>query len=143
MEVLMARYEDDFLKEFRRMQSRLNAMLGGGTSRPATGKIFIPPGDVYETQDSFFICLEVAGADRSTLEVIVRDRTLFLSGERKLKAPAHAKVHQMEIDCGHFHKAFELPCAVKEENIRSRYEDGMLIIEFEKPETCKIEVKPK
>ena len=137
----MTRSEDDFFREFRRIQSRLNTMLHGGTSRPATGKIFIPPGDVYETGSAFFICLEVAGADRSALEVIVRDKTLFISGKRKLKVPAGARVHQMEIDCGHFHKAFELPCVVKEDAIQSRYEDGMLIIEFLKPETCKIEVQ--
>lgn len=137
----MGRLQDDLLREVRRMQSRMNAMMHGVSPRPATGKIFIPPGDVYETDKAFWICLDVAGVDKNDMEILLKDRVLFISGRRRLKAPAGARVHQMEIDCGAFHKAFELPCAVKAEAVATRYEDGLLIIEIPKPETCQIEVQ--
>jgi HSP20 family protein len=138
----MAGFEDEFFREFRRMQARMNALLSGVATRHAlpSGAYFSPPGDLVETETTFVVCLEVAGVDSEDIEVLLRDRHVFISGRRKVKVPPQARVHQMEIDFGEFRKVIELPCPVREDGITSRYEKGMLIIEFPKHEACKIDV---
>ncbi|MHC5036200.1 MAG: Hsp20/alpha crystallin family protein [Planctomycetota bacterium] len=140
----MAGIEEEFFREFQRMQARMNAMFSGAAARPTLpgSGAFVPAADLCETETSFLVCVEIAGVKSEDVEILVRGRTVFLSGERKAKAPSGARVHQMEIDFGPFRKAIELPIPIeREEDVKSRYEDGMLILEFAKPPTRKVEVK--
>ncbi len=138
----MASFEDDFLREFSRMRAHMNALFSETGMRPASkpGRSFTPPVDVYETQEGLCVCMEIAGMKPEDLQVRLKGRLLSIEGRRRTPSPGGARVHHMEIDVGRFRRVVELPAPVDEGNIQSRYENGLLVLHFQRPAVRRVEV---
>ncbi|MCX7755690.1 MAG: Hsp20/alpha crystallin family protein [Anaerolineales bacterium] len=93
--------------------------------------VWHPPTDIYETEDSLVVKMEIAGMRDEDLEVAVQGNILMISGSRSdtLERKAY---HQMEIPFGRFSVGIELPVLVNMENANAEYKDGFLTIQFPK-----------
>jgi HSP20 family protein len=98
-----------------------------------------PPTDVYETDASFIVRLEVAGMRQSDFSIDVEDNFLIISGVRS-ESPERRTYHQMEIRFGEFSTAIELPAGADVSKAQADYEDGFLNVVMPKikPTTLKI-----
>jgi HSP20 family protein len=90
-----------------------------------------PPTDVYETEVSFVVRVEVAGMSESDFTIQVDGRMLVVSGTRP-DPQERRSYHQMEIRFGEFSSSVELPLGVDTEHAEADYEDGFLTIIFPK-----------
>jgi len=90
-----------------------------------------PPTDVYETEKSIIVKMEIAGMRDEDLEAVVQDNLLLISGSRSDLTERKA-YHQMEIPFGKFSVGIELPAQVNTENATAEYKDGFLTIELPK-----------
>ncbi|HKG52713.1 MAG TPA: Hsp20/alpha crystallin family protein [Anaerolineales bacterium] len=86
-----------------------------------------PPTDVYETENSCVIKLEIAGMKDEDFEVAFENNILMISGNRPDLNERRA-YHQMEIRFGKFEIAVEIPVKVDMENATAEYKDGFLVI---------------
>src|SRR5215216_2523186 len=86
-----------------------------------------PPTDVYETEKSCVIKLEIAGMKDEDFEVAFENNILMISGNRPDLNERRA-YHQMEIRFGKFEIAVEIPVKVNMENATAEYKDGFLVI---------------
>jgi len=86
-----------------------------------------PPTDVYETEKSCVIKLEIAGMKDEDFEVAFENNILMISGNRPDLNERRA-YHQMEIRFGKFEIAVEIPVKVDMENATAEYKDGFLVI---------------
>jgi len=86
-----------------------------------------PPTDVYETENSCVIKLEIAGMKDDDFEVAFENNILMISGNRPDLNERRA-YHQMEIRFGKFEIAVEIPVKVNMENATAEYKDGFLVI---------------
>ena len=86
-----------------------------------------PPTDVFETDASFIVRLEVAGMRQSDFTIDVEDNFLVISGVRS-ESPEHRIYHQMEIRFGEFNTAIEIPAGADVSKADADYEDGFLNI---------------
>src|SRR5512136_1989202 len=86
-----------------------------------------PPTDVYETEDSITIKVEVAGMREADFTISLVDRTLTIRGIRQDTSERRA-YHQMEIAFGEFHTEVELPYQVISDKVVATYRDGFLRI---------------
>jgi HSP20 family protein len=86
-----------------------------------------PPTDVYETDGSFVIRVEVAGMNEADINIQVNDNTLIVSGFR-LDSQDRRAYHQMEIRFGEFSTSVELPHGVDTQHADADYKDGLLTI---------------
>jgi HSP20 family molecular chaperone IbpA len=96
-------------------------------------RLWRPPTDVYETEDSIRIQVEVAGMEKADFAVVLEGRELRVSGIR----PDHSErrvYHQLEIHTGEFLTQVDLPCEVSQKNIHAHYRDGFLTVEL--PKEC-------
>ena len=110
---------------------------------------FEPPTDVYETEESVVVRLEIAGlrGNSSEIAVEIQDDLLTVSGERVDPAGgAGCRYEQMEIQTGPFQRTVHLPGPVDETGAVARYDDGFLVIRLPKrpvtpsgPRTVEIE----
>ncbi len=100
-----------------------------------------PNVNLYENEQSYIVCVDLAGVDKDKIDLSVVDSHLILRGARPVPActpdtqspePGKVKVHLMEIDHGSFAREVELPVDVHKERISARYVDGMLWIELPK-----------
>lgn len=96
-------------------------MEGGLGWRPAT--------DVYETETEFVVQMDLAGMDRSAIEVLVDDDLLVVRGTRgDIATPGRKHFHEMEIRVGPFERRVRVPGHVDAESAVARYEGGFLFV---------------
>jgi HSP20 family protein len=93
--------------------------------------VWRPPTDVYETEQSVVVKMEIAGMRDDDLEVAVQDNLLLISGSRS-DALERKAYHQMEIPFGKFSVGVDLPVPVNTENATAEYKDGFLTIQLPK-----------
>ncbi len=99
-----------------------------------------PPTDVYETEASFVVRVEVAGMRQSDFSVDVEENFLIISGMRS-EPPERRTYHQMEIRFGEFSTAIEIPAGADVSNAQADYEDGFLNVVMPKVKPTNINIR--
>jgi len=92
-----------------------------------------PAVNAYETEACLEIMIDLAGVDRSSIEVIARPGRLTIRGIRKPPQPecedgSAIRILAMEIDSGAFKRPLPLPRRSIIDAIESRYDRGILRI---------------
>jgi HSP20 family protein len=120
-----------------RQTNKLMEQLHKGFFYP--GENWTPSVNLYETANSYLVCVDLAGVDKEKIDVEVADRRLKLRGARAV--PSYAppldpqeklKVHLMEIDHGAFTREVEIPADADRHKISATYRNGLLWIEIPK-----------
>lgn len=106
------------------------------------GETWTPSVNLYEDAGCYLVCVDLAGVDKSKIEIEVVDHRLTISGKRETPAyhpdeapdgsPQRLRVHLMEIDHGAFRREVELPLDIKREKITAVHRNGLLWIELPK-----------
>jgi HSP20 family protein len=99
-----------------------------------------PNVNLYETSNSYLVCVDLAGVDKEKIDVEVVDHRLKLRGARAVPSfwppdsASHEKVrvHLMEIDHGAFTREVEIPSDADRQGISATYRNGLLWIEIPK-----------
>jgi HSP20 family protein len=102
--------------------------------------VWTPPTDVYETETSLIVKVELAGMREEDFEVVVEEQILMIRGVRSDQNERRA-YHQMEIRSGKFEIAIGLPSGVNLDEASGEYIQGFLIINFPKIQAKQIEVE--
>jgi HSP20 family protein len=115
-----------------------------GAASPRTGwrpAIWVPPTDVYETEDQIVVQVEIAGTRQSDLSVSLHDRRLTITGARVDQGPRHRAYHQLQVRYGDFRSEVDLPVPIDEAHIDAEYSDGLLRIVLPKLKPRQIDVQ--
>jgi HSP20 family molecular chaperone IbpA len=107
---------------------------------PQHGRIWRPPTDVYETDDSIVVKVEVAGMSEDDFTITYSDQYLIIAGIRRDPA-AKLGYHQMEIPYGEFRTDAYVSKAVDADGIEASYEDGFLLVTLPKAGPHRIPVE--
>jgi HSP20 family protein len=103
--------------------------------------IWVPPTDVYETEDQIVVQVEVAGVRQSDLSVSLQDRHLIIRGMRLDTGPTQRAFQQMQVRFGEFGTEVELPAPVDDTQVSAAYVDGFLRIVLPKRKPHQIDVQ--
>jgi HSP20 family protein len=109
------------------IENRANILQAIGWQVNIHSYSWSPPTDVYETDASFVVRVEVAGMRESDFSIDVDDDYIVISGVR-VDAQEHRAYHQMEIRYGEFSTGVELPHGVNVDKSEADYEDGFLTV---------------
>jgi HSP20 family protein len=102
--------------------------------------VWSPPTDVYETDESVVVVVEIAGLGAGDYSVLLSGRTLMISGERRDPAEKLA-YQQMEIRHGKFRTQVHLPWALEPSGQQAIYENGFLKIILPKAQVRRVPVR--
>ena len=129
-------------REYAGLQDRLNRLfedMAGDANRPREAAReddieradWSPPADVYETEDSFVIAIDLPGIDRGSLDVSIDDNRLTVRGER---APEEGQQRgRGKRPSGRFLSRFgPLPPTVDQKRVAAEYKDGVLRLRLPK-----------
>lgn len=105
------------------------------------GAIWVPPTDVFETEDQIVVQVEIAGVNQSDLAVSLRDRHLLITGTRSDSGPTQRAYHQMQVRFGDFATEVELPAPIDETAIEASYAEGFLRVILPKQKPRQIDVQ--
>jgi HSP20 family protein len=94
-----------------------------------------PPTDVYETEETIVVLMEIAGVLEDDLSVTLFSDLLVIEGTRK-QSPFFQKgmsaCHQLGIKYGEFRSEIYLPVAVDHDGVAAEYKNGLLRIVLKK-----------
>jgi len=102
--------------------------------------VWQPPTDVYETDASAVVIVEIAGLNEGEYDVSLSGRALVVTGERRDPADKLA-YQQMEIRYGRFRTQVHLPWALDTAGQTASYEDGFLKITLRKAQSRRVPVQ--
>jgi HSP20 family protein len=98
-----------------------------------------PPTDVYETDTTIVVRVEIAGMREEDFTILLVERILLIKGTRQEVSERRA-YYQMEIPFGDFSTEVELPSPIITEETEAVYRDGFLRIVMPKARPQQIKV---
>jgi HSP20 family protein len=104
-------------------------------TRPALeGAAWIPQIDVFEKDGRLVTKIDLPGIKKEDIKVQVSDGNLTIAGERKTEVEEEKEnVYRCEREYGSFYRAVPLPDAVKLEDIKAVFSDGVLEVSLPLP----------
>ena len=93
--------------------------------------VWSPPTDVYETEETYIIRIEIAGMREEDFDISIQNNMIEISGSRPHLQEKIA-YHQMEIQSGKFTNTIELRGAIDIEHAHAEYKDGFLTVTLPK-----------
>ena len=146
----------DPFRDLLGIQNEMNRLFGrtygpGASAEAETQGSWVPPLDVYETQDRYVITAELAGMTTADIEIEVgvplgqggvEDNVLTLPGERKFYGdvpdfypkgtPTSEAFHRIERRFGPFQRRVALPQGSDTGQIEASMSEGLLTIDVAK-----------
>lgn len=93
------------------------------------------PVDIKETPEAILVKAELPGMDKEDIKVSFSDNLLTISGERKNEErEERGNYLRVERSYGTFRRSFSVDVPVKENEIKARYQDGILEVTLPKKE---------
>jgi HSP20 family protein len=125
----------DALLDFQRaLESRLESdWLRGATA--GTGAF--PPINVFQQDDNLVAIIELAGVNKSDLEIQAKDNTLRISGKKDVEYPEKVSLHRRERLSGTFDRTLTVPIQIDADRIKAEYRDGVLALFIPRAESDK------
>lgn len=121
----MSRFFDDFLPNREGEEGQRSA-------------VWAPRADLSETDDAYFIALDLPGLRRDEIEITMEDGTLKISGERSLESESeNGQYHRIERSYGRFFRSFSFGPNADADNVEASFDDGVLTIRVAKAEERK------
>ena len=97
--------------------------------------MMMPHMDVSETDQELRICAELPGVNEEDVEVRLEDNVLVIRGEKKFERKEEKEnYHFSERSYGTFQRALRLPGAVEPDQVKARFENGVLTVTVPKSE---------
>ena len=139
------------LQDLMVLQDRMNRLFEDATQRRAQADAgagaeferadWTPAADIYETDSSYLIAIDLPGIDREALEIDIDDNRLIVKGTRAIE---ESRQHRTERPRGRFLRTFSVPASVEQSQIGAEYKDGVLQLRLPKrsePKPKKIDIK--
>jgi len=102
------------------------------TSKFAPGGVWRPAINAYRCERGMRICVDLAGVDKTRIDLTAEPRRLLIRGFRQPPEPGAGErpvqVLAMEIDYGPFEREVPLPISVEVEKITAEQRNGLLWI---------------
>lgn len=94
------------------------------------GHIWQPQINAFRCAAAIRVCVDLAGVDKSLIDLTVEPRRVLIRGEREAPEPTEhtTQILALEIDYGPFEREVQLPVEVDAEHTRAEQKDGFLWI---------------
>ena len=109
-----------------------------GSERTRSRDTYLPRADIYETQDSIHIALDMPGANQNQIDVTLEQNVLTISGMTAHAAPEGYSPTYLEFRPGDYERSFRLTEQIDRDKIDAVYKDGVLKLTLPKAETAKV-----
>lgn len=128
---------DPFFTFFDRYFGDQELEAEGAELSPAN-RNWLPPVDIYESENAFVATADLPGLDKKDIEVSLEDNVLTVSGERNYaKNGEQGSFRRIERAYGTFRRSFTLPSGVDAAKVDAHFENGVLTLTLPKSETAK------
>ncbi len=111
-------------------QEKKEVVSQGENTIPA--RFYTPSTDIYETEDTLQVVLEVPGVERKDLDIQLESDVLRIEGRINPAKYTGLEALYTEYNVGHFRRSFTLSGKIDREQIGAQLEDGVLTVTLKK-----------
>ena len=105
------------------------------TTIPA--RTFVPTADIFETEQSLTMVVEMPGVDKGKVDVNVEDGVLTMRGQIDFSKYEGMQPIYTEYNIGHYRRSFTLSNKIDQGRITAEMKDGVLTLVLPKAEEAK------
>ncbi len=113
--------------------TRSSNWFGMGTSNRGA----FPPINVFQKGDDFVLVAEIPGADKSNVDIKVKNNQVHLKGKKDVSLDDGVSVHRRERMAGEFARSLTLPTEIEADKVQAEYRNGVLAIFLPRAESDK------
>lgn len=100
-------------------------------------RFYLPNTDIFETEQSLSLIVEMPGVDKNKVDVRVEDGALTIEGRLDFSKYEGMQPVYTEYNVGHYRRSFSLSNKVDQGRISAEMKDGVLTLVLPKPEATK------
>ena len=129
----------DPLRDLAAFQTEMGRVMNGlfDTAGRET-QAWVPPLDVWETEDELVYAFDLPGIPEKDIAIEVHEDTLTVSATRERQSEQEGdRYYRFERRTGAFSRAVALPAGIDESRITAAYADGVLEVRVPKPAEAK------
>lgn len=128
------------MAQLREQVNRLFEQSLTRTGQPVAAQAWAPTVDIYETESTIVLCIELPGMQADAIDIQITGDTLTIKGERQLDREQTGRQYvRVERAYGPFQRSFTLGLPIEQTKVAANYRDGILELTLPKAEA----VKPK
>jgi HSP20 family protein len=90
----------------------------------------VPGADVYETADAYMVMLDLPGARKETISLVLQEGELRMKADSPVTAPEEGTLIRNELPPGGYARAFALGEGIDLSNVDARFENGVLTVKL-------------
>ena len=102
-----------------------------------TARIFVPPTDIFETDQALTLVMEMPGVDKGGVDVSVENDVLTISARIEFSKYEGLQPIYTEYNIGNYSRSFELSSKVEQDGIKAELKDGVMTLVLPKAEKAK------
>ena len=122
------------MKELNKVENR---ELEVQQQRGQTERHYAPNTDIFETEDTMVVVMEIPGVDRDELTIKLENNTLSIEGRVNYSKYDDLKPVYREYNIGHYSRSFSVSDKIDREGITAKVEDGVLTLTLPKAQEAK------
>jgi HSP20 family protein len=103
----------------------------------APARIFVPATDIFESEGTLTIVMEVPGTGKNDLDISVEDGVLNVEGRVNFSKYDGLQPVYTEYNIGHYRRSFSLSNKFDQSKISAEMKDGVLTLVLPKAEEAK------
>jgi HSP20 family protein len=96
------------------------------------GRTFVPPADIFETDEALTVIMEMPGVEKNDVSVALEDDTLHVEGRIDFEKYQGMKPVYTEYIVGHYARGFALSGKIDRDGITALLDDGVLTLTLPK-----------
>jgi HSP20 family protein len=112
------------------VQKKREAQTQGEKTVPA--RFYMPPTDIYETEDALTLVMEMPGVDREDVTVNLEHGVLRVEGRIDYSKYQDMQPVYTEYNVGHFARSFTLSESIDQAEITAELDSGVLTLTMKK-----------
>jgi len=143
-----ANTQNDYEQEFQEMQQFINSMVDSHLTRAKLGNFGYPRVNVQSSEKYYLYEFDLAGVAKKNITLTIDENNLLkLSGKKENKKEEKSdKYIKQEIFYGSFSRMMQLPDDIDQNNIETKYDNGILKLTIgrkalKKPKSKTLQIK--
>jgi HSP20 family protein len=120
----------------KELQVREKQEVKAGLESTRNVPVYVPPVDIYESQDAIVILADMPGVAPEGVDVDLRDNQLTFTGKVVLEESKERMLLQ-EYGVGDFYRQFTLSSRIDQGKIEASMKAGVLVLTLPKAEVAK------
>jgi len=100
-------------------------------------RTFLPTTDIFETDSSLTLILEMPGVDKGNVDISIENGVLTVQGRLDFSKYQEMQPVYTEYNIGHYRRAFTLSNKIKQDKITADMNEGVLTLALPKAEEAR------